>query len=123
MENKNVYKINGQSLELKPLVVKQLKMLTELFEDLKIDPKDSNVEIINKIITEQLTRVMGIIFYNQPCDKVDWQEVPYEIIDEVVESFFVLNPRLKMRLTQLFALFTNRLVLDLTPGIKNTGSK
>jgi hypothetical protein len=123
LENKNVYKIDGKTFELKPLVVKQLKMLTELFEDLKIDPKDSNVEIINKIITEQLTRVMGIIFYGQPCDKVDWQEVPYEIIDEVVESFFVLNPRLKMRLTQLFALFTNRLVLDLTPGIKNTGSK
>lgn len=123
MENKNTYEINGQKFVLKPLVVKQLKMLTELFEDLKIDPAESNVQIINKLITEHLTKIMGIIFYGQPWEKVDWQEVPYETIDEVVESFFVLNPRLKMRLTQLFALFTSKLVLDLTPGIKNTGSK
>lgn len=97
MEGKT-YTIQGKKFHLEKVKIIQLEMFAEVIGEIDMDDKAKGLSDIIKVIRKQgFANFMRVAFYPQSVEDIDWKEVDYEIIDEVIEDFFVLNPRLKNR--------------------------
>ncbi len=96
------YEIQGKRLVLKPITVGQVKQLLVLFENLEVDENTSFKDVLDALLGDKLSQAMGIIFPNQGVETIRWDEVPFELLDEVVTDFLHLNPRLTNRLKRFF---------------------
>ena len=108
MDDKDkVYQIAGRQFRLEKLKIGQLKLFDELVKGLALDPAlpvaEAMAALLDHFLEEKLSLVMQIIFPGQGAEKLEWLAVDYDTIDEVVEDFLSLNPRLKRRLKSLFS--------------------
>lgn len=98
MEIKTEFNIEGIICEIKPLKMRQIVEVSDLIGTMELKEIKGFKDIVEKLTIGSLSKLMTIIFGEK---NIDWLEVDYEIIDEVIENFFVLNPRLKTRLVKL----------------------
>ncbi len=101
MGKEKTYTIKGKKLVLRPLVIGQVRMLTQLFEELDIDENTTFPELIDRLLVEKLSQAMEVIFPGQTGD-INWDLVEYELLDEIISDFLSQNPRLIRRLKGLF---------------------
>ncbi len=106
------YNIQGKELELKPVTISQIRVVTAAFMELEIDEATKLPELLDKLLNEKLDEVAEAIF---PKSGVKWGDVTYELVDEIVEDFLSLNPRLTNRLRSL----SGSLVRDLAGTIQS----
>ena len=103
------------SFEMKPIKLIQLEMLMDLIGDLDFGQDINSIGQITKFIRQKgIGPFMEIVFYPQDIKRFDWSQVEYEVIDRIIESFFVLNPALKKRLLQFLNDFLPKVVATLT---------
>jgi flagellar motor switch protein FliM len=117
---KKTYEIQGIKFQMGKLKIGHLKHVTKLIDSIEVDTNSDLVNIIEAIIENSLPDFMAIIFHGQPVDKVDWMEVDYDQVDEVVEDFFGSNPRLRRRLKSSILSLTSSLMSSMTPLLKNS---
>ena len=117
-----VYTIADQKFILKKFKVGQFKRITELFGNIDIKEDSTFPQIITQITDNKIETFMSIIFEGQPVDKVKWSEIDYDTVDEVIDDFFLLNGRLKMRLMQFFATLLSPAGIAVIQSLKNSGS-
>ena len=95
------YKIQAQVLKQGPLTLRQMRGFAALVSGLDAD--DISVgKLAEKLASEKIVEFMTVLF-PEHAEKIDWEQVTYEQIDEVIEDFLSLNPRLIKRLRSLFA--------------------
>jgi len=104
------YKINGKEFVQKPLTIAQVREFLKIIGDLDVNENTTYRDLINVLLESKLSDIMGIIFHKQKeqAEKINWEEVPYDIIDEVISDFFDLNPRLISRLRSLLESFISK---------------
>ncbi len=96
------YKIQGNVLKQTQLTIRQMKGFAALVAGIDIEADITVAGVIEKITSEKIAEFMTVLF-PEDADKIDWDAVTYEQIDEIIEDFLSLNPRLKKRLLSLFA--------------------
>jgi hypothetical protein len=101
-EIKTKYEIGGKVLEFGRIKMRRFINLTAALGKLDLGGKVDVSQIIPKIMEKYLPEFMEIIFADQDLSGINWLDQEYELIDEILESFFFLNPRLKVRLIQSF---------------------
>jgi len=101
-ELRKSFKIQDKKLQLNPLTIGQVKKMSQIMKDLEVTEQTDIAELISQIIDKKLPEFMEIIFPGQNVKGIKWDEVEYETLDEVIESFLSLNPRLTKRLRSLF---------------------
>ena len=115
------YTIQGQKLKLEKVKIIQLEMFAEIIGEIEFGDNPTGIADIIKVIRKQgFKKFMEIAFYPQDISKIDWNIIDYETVDEVIEDFFVLNPRLKKRALTLLNDFLPKLVGYLTAFSKGT---
>lgn len=123
MEDK-VYNIQGHELRLEKVKIIQLEMLADIIGEIDFDKETKTLADIIKIIRKQgFNKFMEIAFYPADTSDIDWKVVDFETVDEVIEDFFVLNPRLKKRALTFLNDFLPKLVGLLTAFSKDTTTK
>jgi len=98
MEIKTKFNIEGVVCEIKPLKMRQIIEISDLIGMMELKDIAGFKDIVERLTKGSLSKLMTIIFGER---NIDWMEVDYEIVDEIIESFFLLNPRLKTRLVKL----------------------
>ena len=120
---KKEYSINGSVLKLEKVKVIQLEMFADIIGDIDFGDKGTGLQDIIRVIRKQgFDKFMEVAFYPEDVSHIKWSEVDYEIVDEVIEDFFVLNPRLKKRALEVLNDFLPKLVGLLTAFSKDTPS-
>jgi hypothetical protein len=96
------YLIQGKKLKQQPLTLDQVIGFTDLIESYEVQKENTALsEILRWVVKHKMPEFAKVIFPGQGADEIDWLNVPYEQVDEVVEDFLSLNPRLKKRLSGL----------------------
>ncbi len=120
MEDK-IYNIQGIGLKLEKVKIIQLEMLADVIGDIEFDDKTTGLKDIIKVIRRDgFGKFMEVAFYPADVKKIDWNKVDYETVDEVIEDYFVLNPRLKKRALGFLNDFLPKLVGILTAFSRST---
>jgi len=115
------FKVQGRELGIERVKIIQLEMLADIIGELDFGDSSAGLGDIIKIIRKQgFKKFMEIAFYPTDVSNIDWVKVDYETIDEIIEYFFVLNPRLKMRALGFLNDFLPKLVGLLTAFSKGT---
>ena len=121
MNDKKNYTIQDKVLILEKVKIIQLEMLADLIGDLELgDNVLGLADIIKEIRKKGVANFFQIVFYGQDTEGIDWKGIDYETVDEVIEDFFVLNPRLKKRVVGFLNDFLPKLVGILTAFSKGT---
>jgi hypothetical protein len=112
------FEVQGVKLTMGELLVGQFKELTALIEDidLGVDDKSKLSGLIDTLIVTKLEAFMAIVFYGQDMTKINWNKVSFERLDEILESFLALNPRLRKRLTWLLTILGSSALAGVLPG-------
>ncbi len=102
-ENVAKYDIQGIKLTLERLTINKVTKVMEFIAGLNVDVEKGLVvkDIVNILLNEKI-KEFAFILFGKDANLIDWGLVEYELIDEMVEDFFLLNPRLKKRLSGLF---------------------
>lgn len=110
LENPEIkgYKFKGQSLTLAPITLRQLKDFAKIFTE--IDPGDSGEVDVKTLFAALLEGDLINSFFHKVVfpaapPAFDFQELPFDLADEILTDFFSLNHRLKKRLLELFRIF------------------
>ncbi len=123
MEDK-IYNIQGEKLKLEKVKIIQLEMLADIIGEIEFGDNSAGLKDIIKVIRKQgFSKFMEVAFYPADIKKINWNKVDYETVDEVIEDFFVLNPRLKKRALEFLNDFLPKLVGVLTAFSKGIPTK
>lgn len=121
MDEKKNYTIRGKVLILEKVKIIQLEMLADIIGEIDFDQSTKSLADIVKVIRKQgFGKFMEVAFYPQDVSDIKWKDVDFETVDEVIEDFFVLNPRLKKRVSTFLNDFLPKLVGLLTAFSKDT---
>ena len=116
-----IYNIQSQELKLYKIKIIQLEMLADLIGDIDLGENVLGLaDIIKEIRKKGVANFFQIVFYGQDTENISWKDVDYETVDEVIEDFFALNPRLKKRIVGFLNDFLPKLVGILTAFSKGT---
>lgn len=85
-----------------PLTLNQFRKFLSILEHFEVGESDSFASVLTQLSADRVNEVMGIVLEGDH-DKIDWNEAPFDLIDEVVTDFLSLNPRLKLRLSELLS--------------------
>lgn len=122
MEGKE-YTIQDRKLKLEEVKIIQLEMFAEIIGEVDMGETATGLSDIIKVIRKQgFKKFMEVAFYPQDVSGINWNEVSFELADEVIEDFFALNPRLKKRALAFLNDFLPELVSILTAFSKGTPS-
>ena len=120
---KKEYIIQGQKFFIKKVLIIQLEMISDVLGELDFGQNFEKLSQVIKMIRKKgIKNFMEIVFYKQPVDEIDWGTVEFEIMDEIIEDFFVLNPRLKRRVMQFLNNFLPQFVSILIAYKRNSES-
>lgn len=97
------YPIAGREFKLYKVKMAQLALFSDFVKQLNLSTNTSMVDIVNNLLENEIGSFMDMIFPNQGAKNVDWLEVDYDTVDEVLTDFFTVNPRLKERLKGLLS--------------------
>ena len=115
------YTIQGFNLKLEKVKIIQLEMLADIIGEIEFGDNNTGLKDIIKVIRRDgFGKFMEVAFYPADVKKIDWNKVDYETVDEVIEDFFVLNPRLKKRALGFLNDFLPKLVGILTAFSRST---
>ena len=117
-EIKTKFEIKGKSLEFGRIKMRRFLKLTGALGKLDFGGKVEVSQIIPKIMETYLPEFMEIVFSDQDLTGIDWFDLDFELIHEILENFFVLNPRLKATLIQSFGFLIS---MDIGQLIKSSG--
>jgi hypothetical protein len=113
MEEKT-FEIQGHNLVIRELLIEQFETLTKLVEDIEIEKTSQLSGVLGSLITKKLDKLMALIFFEQPeVKEINWKRVTYELMDEIIECFLALNPRLKKRLKTLLTILASSALINL----------
>lgn len=101
---KKDFNIQGVNLVIEKITIAQLKKVTDIISNLEAGEKITVKGIADKLLSEKLAELAAALF-GKEANKVDWTQVDYETIDEMMEAFFLLNPRLTQRLKSIINSF------------------
>ena len=112
------YKIQDFELVMSPLKIRQIRELLKVVSSLDIGEKKSLEEVkaeelIDLLLSDKVKEVAQILF-GDDSQKVNWDEVEYETVEEIVKDFLSLNPGLVERLKSLFG-FSGSMKLPVAP--------
>lgn len=114
LENKQ-YLICGVAFTQRPITIRQFRAVMEIIGEFESADIKTYEDLLANLTGGALTDFMSrVIFPNQQAETVDWEDVTYEVIDEVVSDFFGLNPRLKKRLNEFFGSLKPMMLQALT---------
>ena len=102
------YPIAGRELKLYKVKMAQIALFSDFVKRLNLSTSTTMVDVVNNLLENEIGSFMDMIFPNQGANGIDWLEVDYDTVDEVLTDFFTVNPRLKERLKSL--LSTSELV-------------
>lgn len=102
------YKIAGKEFTQKPITVGQMKQFSALLQDFNVDENSSFKDLIAGLMENKVPEVMAIILQGPGVKSINWDKVPYDQLDEVIEDFLSLNPRLTRRLKDLLNALARR---------------
>lgn len=115
------YKINGKEFTLKKLTWGQFTRFFSLIEKVDVNLESSPLTILGNAIRDNASGIFSeIIFPGQGAEKIDWNDVDYDIVDEVLEDFLHSNPRLRRRLSQLIGSFASMMAAAATTTPKDS---
>jgi hypothetical protein len=96
------YVIQDQEVLMNKLTINKMSEVLKFIAELQIDKKEIEVkDIVNVLFGEKVEKLMSILLAGN-TDLIKWGEVEYDQVDEIIEDFFLLNPRLEKRLKSLF---------------------
>ncbi len=116
-EIKTKYEINGKTLEFGRIKMRRFLDLTSALGKLDLGGKVDVSQVIPKIMETYLPEFMEIVFSDQDLAGINWLDLEFELIHEILENFFVLNPRLKTTLIQSFGFLIS---MDIGQMIKSS---
>ena len=108
MQERKTYVILNRKFYLQKILVEQFVRLSELWGELEVSEKDKPnlTTLIRKIADSHLDKFMSeIVFFDQDTSGIEWKNVEYDLVYEIVTDFFALNPRLKETLMNSISIF------------------
>ena len=104
---KLAYKIQGKSLKLEKITIKQIREIGTLIDELQIESDSSVATVLQNLDGERAKGVMKIAFRKnlKEVEAIDWDDVEIDEVAEIIDNFFGLNGKLKERLTNTFFSF------------------
>jgi hypothetical protein len=123
------YEIQGKKIEQRPLKIRQIRDFIKLVASLDLGEDKKTLqdvkanEIIDLMLSDKVKEAASILF-GEKAKAINWDEVEYETIEEIVNDFLSLNPNLAKRLRSLFGFFDSMSVpAGSTPSSKSTAKK
>ena len=109
------YTISGNRFEQRPITIRQFRAVMEIIGEFEAAEIKNYEDLLANLTGAALTDFMSrVIFPNQKAETIDWEDVPFDTIDEVMADFFDLNPRLKKRLSEFFGSLKPMILQALT---------
>jgi hypothetical protein len=96
------YTIQDNKLEMRKLTINTFNEIIQIIADLEINQDNITVkDIVNVLVGVKVKELMKLLF-GKDAINVNWDLVEFDLVDEIIEDFFLLNPRLTKRLKSLF---------------------
>lgn len=109
------YTIGDMQFEQRPITIRQFRAVMEIIGEFEAAEIKTYEDLLANLTGAALTDFMSrVIFPNQQAETIDWEDVTFDLIDEVVADFFGLNPRLKKRLNEFFGSLKPMILKALT---------
>ena len=114
---KTEFKIDKVTFTVKPLTIAQFRKFMALIGKVSEKEMSGWKDLLEILSGDGLKDFMiEIIFPGQGAEKVDWEMVEFDLVDEIIDSFLALNPRLKNRLKSFFSIFSPMIMTVMNPG-------
>jgi Glu-tRNA(Gln) amidotransferase subunit E-like FAD-binding protein len=96
------YSIQDQDVTMHKLTINKMNEMLTFISSLQIDKKEIEVKDVLQVLLGDKVKELMSILLNGNLNLIDWGAVEYDQIDEIIEDFFLLNPRLQKRLKSMF---------------------
>ncbi len=93
-DTSKIFTIQGQQFVVKKLKVKQFKQAVKLLKGGGFDSNTSIIDTASYLLDEKLDELLNIAF-PENAPKVDWDEVDFDQLLELVNSFLSVNAAVK----------------------------
>ena len=101
--------IDNHELIIAEIKLGQIKALQNFIRDMKINPDMQVEELLQNLIGRIDEFLQEIIFLDQDnAKKVNWDEVPYSTLEDIVNDFFSENVRLMKQLKNWLQIFVSQ---------------
>ena len=109
-EIKKTFLVNNVTMELKPVKTKQIINFTNVLAEVdtaKLAQAKGVDNFIGSLAGDLLNKFMNEVVFPDQNKDIDWGEIEFNLIYEIIDSFLALNPRLKTVSGILFKNFAS----------------